>query len=175
MALRSRLFPGAVTSPGPRRRAAPLVAAVVASLASACRTGPRVELTWTGADTGQAVLPASARRCGAGPVELTAMSGDTGVALVIHGVEPLEAGRYPLAGPNEAASAPPAAALAARWTDSMDLFAWRAVEGALELSSPGKLRGTFTGRAERWGGGETGEIEIRGEIVGVPVGPCPAG
>ena len=102
------------------------------------------------------------------------MSGDTGVAFVIYGEEPIVAGRYPLAGPNEAASSPPAAALAARWIDSTDLFAWRSAEGALELSSPSKLEGTFTGRAERWGGG-TGTIEISGEIVGVPVGPCPAG
>lgn len=151
-----------------------MAAAGVALLAAACETGPRIEISWTGADTGQAVLPASARRCGAGPVELTAMSGDTGVAFVIHGADPLAAGRYPLTGPNEAASSPPAAAFAARWVDSVDIFAWRTVDGALELSSPARLRGTFSGRAERWGGG-TGEITISGEIVGVPVGPCPAG
>ncbi|MGE5926011.1 MAG: hypothetical protein ACM357_01550 [Gemmatimonadota bacterium] len=157
-----------------RRAGRTVAAAGVALLAAACETGPRIEISWTGADTGQAVLPASARRCGAGPVELTAMSGDTGVAFVIHGADPLAAGRYPLTGPNEAASSPPAAAFAARWVDSVDIFAWRTVDGALELSSPARLRGTFSGRAERWGGG-TGEIAISGEIVGVPVGPCPAG
>ena len=174
MALRYRLLARAVSAQR-RRRAGWLVITLAATVtAAACRTGPRLEMAWTGSDTGQVVLPASARRCGAGPVELTAMSGDTGVAFVIHGNDPLEAGRYPLTGPNEAASSPPAAAFAARWTDSMDIFAWRTVEGALELSSPAKLRGTFSGRAERWGG-EKGEIEITGRIVGVPVGPCPAG
>lgn len=156
------------------RRAGRSVAAAGVALLTACQTGPRIEIAWTGADTGQAVLPASARRCGVGPVELTAMSGDTGIAFVIHGADPLAAGRYPLTGPNEAATSPPAAAFAARWVDSLDIFAWRTVDGALELSSPVKLRGTFSGRAERWGGG-TGEISISGEIVGVPVGPCPAG
>ncbi|HEU4829530.1 MAG TPA: hypothetical protein VFT04_10060 [Gemmatimonadales bacterium] len=155
------------------RQRAMMVAITLLGL-GACRSGPRVEIAWVGADTGAAVLPATARRCGAGPVELTAMSGDTGVAFVIHGNAPLEAGRYPLTGPNEAASSPPAAAFAARWTDSMDLFAWRTAEGALELTATEELRGSFSGRAERWGGG-TGEVEISGEIVGVPVGPCPAG
>ena len=158
-------------APGDARKADVRLAAI-AALLMACQ-GPRVEIEWTGADTGAAVLPATATRCGAGPVELTAIAGDTGVGIVIHGATPLATGRYPLTGPNEAASSPPAAALAARWPDSTDLHAFRTAEGALELSATDKLRGTFTGRAERWGGG-TGEITISGSIVGVRVGPCPA-
>jgi hypothetical protein len=146
--------------------------AAVAGLLAGCQ-GPRVEIEWTGADTGAAVLPATATRCGAGPVELTAMAGDTGVGIVIHGATPLAAGRYPLTGPNEAASSPPAAALAFRWPDSTDVYAYRTAEGALELTSPEKLRGTFTGRAEQWGGG-TGELTVNGEIIGVRIGPCPS-
>jgi hypothetical protein len=159
-------------APGGDRSAVVRVAAI-AALLMACQ-GPRVEIEWTGADTGAAVLPATATRCGAGPVELTAIAGDTGVGIVIHGATPLATGRYPLTGPNEAASSPPAAALAARWPDSTDLHAFRTAEGALELTATDKLRGTFTGRAERWGGG-AGEITISGAIVGVRVGPCPAG
>ena len=158
-------------APGDARKADVRLAAI-AALLMACQ-GPRVEIEWTGADTGAAVLPATATRCGAGPVELTAIAGDTGVGIVIHGATPLATGRYPLTGPNEAASSPPAAALAARWPDSTDLHAFRTAEGALELTATDKLRGTFTGRAERWGGG-TGEITISGSIVGVRVGPCPA-
>jgi hypothetical protein len=157
---------------GKMRAARAPVIALAALLATACQ-GSSVEMSWTGADTGAVVLPATARRCGAGPVELVAMSGDTGIGIVIHGATPLEPGRYPLTGPNEAASAPPAAALAARWPDSTDLYAWRSVDGALELAPGGKLSGTFAGRAERWGGG-TGEIEITGELAGIRVGPCPA-
>ena len=163
-----------MNAPRPRgTRGAVVRIAAVAGLLAGCQ-GPRVEMEWTGADTGAAVLPATATRCGAGPVELTAFSGDTGVGIVIHGATPLATGRYPLTGPNEAASSPPAAALAARWPDSTDLHAFRTAEGALELTATDKLRGTFTGRAERWGGG-AGEITISGAIVGVRVGPCPAG
>lgn len=158
------------TGPMRARRAPGLPLAAL--LAAACQ-GSSVEMSWTGADTGAVVLSATARRCGAGPVELVAMSGDTGIGIVIHGATPLEPGRYPLTGPNEAASAPPAAALAARWPDSTDLYAWRSVEGTLELAPGGKLTGTFAGRAERWGGG-TGEIEITGALAGIRVGPCPA-
>lgn len=149
-----------------------LAVAPAAILVAGCQ-GSSVELSWTGADTGAVILPATATRCGAGPVELVAMSGDTGIGIVIHGAVPLEPGRYPLTGPNEAASSPPAAALAARWPDSTDLYAWRSMDGSLELSSGGKLGGTFAGRAERWGGG-TGEIEITGTLAGIRVGPCPA-
>ena len=157
---------------GTTRAMRPASVALAALLATACG-GSSVAMSWTGADTGAVVLPATARRCGAGPVELVAMSGDTGIGIVIHGATPLEPGRYPLTGPNEAASAPPAAALAARWPDSSDLYAWRSTEGALELTSGGRLSGTFAGRAERWGGG-TGQIEITGELSGIRVGPCPA-
>ena len=141
--------------------------------AAGCERGPRIEVDWVGADTGRAVLRATATRCGSGPVELTAISGDTGIALVIHGGTPLASGAYPVSGPGEAASAPPAAALAARWLDSIEVHAYRSVEGRLELRVGPQLGGEFSARAERWGGG-TGEVRLEGEIHGVPIGPCAA-
>ncbi|HEX6645062.1 MAG TPA: hypothetical protein VF037_10300 [Gemmatimonadales bacterium] len=154
--------------------AARAVLGCVVAGAVACSTGPRVDLAWTGADTGSAVLPALARRCGAGPVELTAMSGDTGIGFVIYGPEPLVSGAFPLTGPNEAASSPPAAALAARWLDSTEIFAYRAAEGRLELTVGRRLDGTFTAKGARWGAG-SGEVTFEGAIHGVPVGPCEEG
>ena len=115
----------------------------------------------------------SASSLGATKIRATTSFSVPSPAACTIGATPLATGRYPLTGPNEAASSPPAAALAARWPDSTDLYAFRTADGALELTAADKLRGTFTGRAERWGGG-TGEITISGAIVGVRVGPCPS-
>ena len=139
-----------------------------------CETGPRVEVSWTGADTGHAVLPATARRCGAGPVELLATSGDTGIGITVYGAVPLAAGAYAIADPNQAASAPPAAAFAARWVDSMEVMAFRSVDGSLELGAVDPLEASFTVRASRWSGG-SGEVTLTGSIHDVAVGPCSRG
>ena len=138
---------------------------------AACGSGASVAIEWTGSDTGRAVLPATARRCGAGPVEILAMSGDTGVGLTIHGPVPLQRGSFPILHPDQAASAPPAAALAARWLDSVEIAGYRGLEGNLELTGAAPLTGSFTARAERWGGG-SGEVTVTGRIRGVGIGPC---
>jgi len=155
------------------RRSAATGSCLILLWGAACGGGASVSLEWTGSDTGRAVLPATARRCGAGPVELLAMSGDTGVGLTIHGPVPLASGTFPISHPDQAASAPPAAALAARWLDSVEITGYRGMEGSLELTRTAPIRGSFTARAERWGGG-TGEVTITGRVQDVPIGPCDA-
>lgn len=148
----------------------PALLLAIAAL-SGCETGPRVEVSWTGADTGHAVLPATARRCGAGPVELLATSGDTGIGITLYGEVPLATGTYAIADPNQAASAPPAAALAARWIDSIEVMGFRSLDGSLELGAVDPLEASFTVRASRWSGG-SGEVTLTGSIHDVGVGPC---
>jgi hypothetical protein len=139
--------------------------------AAACTGGaPSVEVAWTGADTGAAELPASATRCGAGPIALLAISGDTGIAIALYAAGEPAAGSYPVS-TGAASAAPPAASVGARWLDSTNVAAWRGGRGTVTLSQAGaRLAGSFTVEAKRLDTPDS--VTLTGSFRGVPVGPC---
>ena len=141
--------------------------------AAACGAGgPSVEIAWTGADTGAAELPATATRCGTGPIALVAMSGDTGIAIALYAAAEPAAGRYPVS-TGAAGGAPPAAGVGARWLDSTNVAAWRAGRGTVTLSDAGaRLAGSFTVQAKRLDTPDS--VTLTGSFRDVPVGPCRA-
>ncbi len=136
------------------------------------RGGPSMDISWTGADTGTASLAATATRCGAGPVALMALSGDTGVAIALYPADGPGPGTYPVSAGAETASRP-AASLGARWLDSSNVAAWRASSGSVTLREGGpELGGSFTVAARRLDRPDS--ITLTGSFRGLPVGPCPA-
>jgi hypothetical protein len=126
---------------------------------------------WTGADTGQATLHATATRC-ADEIQLFATSGDTGVALLLHANSKVQIGLdLPVLSPAEARETTPAAAVAARWLDSARVDGYRGVKGTVRLTA-GKqtLNGEFRSQLRREGDGA--EVNLAGEIRRVRIGQC---
>jgi len=155
MAVRPRLLAGALiaaTGCGPR--------------------GPSVEMAWTGADTGAATLAATATRCGAGPVALVAISGDTGIAISLYVAGEVVAGAYPVS-LSAAGAALPAAAVGARWLDSTSVAAYRARGGTVTVTEAGAtLGGRFSVEATQLEG--PGPVTLTGSFRNIPIAPCPA-
>lgn len=148
-----------------------LAGALIAAIACG-RGGPSMDISWTGADTGSVSLAASATRCGAGPVALLAVSGDTGVAIALYPADGPAPGTYPVSAGAEAV-APPAASLGARWLDSSNVAAYRASSGSVTLrEGVPALGGSFAVAARRLDRPDS--ITLTGSFQGVPVGPCPA-
>ena len=138
-----------VASAGKRGSVLGVVALLAACGSRQTRTAesPRLELQWTGADTGRMAGPATAEWCGVLRVlEINAVAGDTGVAIALYPKDSVRADSYPVARPERADSAPPASAVALRY------FAETAVKGfqgdsgrvLVTVSATGTLSGRFT-------------------------------
>ena len=134
------------------------------------RTGPRLTVRWTGADTAAFGAAATAERCDTlHVVEIRAISGDTGVGLALYDSGTLQSGTYPIRPPERADSAAPAAAVGLRW------FAKTAVQGfqgdsgevSVRRSGNGVLSGTFTAKAHAING--AGGLQLTGSFDGLRV------
>lgn len=137
---------------GIRHRTAALVAP--AMLLAACgrreaapAEAPRLELQWTGADTGRMAGPATAEWCGVlRMLEINAVAGDTGVALALYPTDSIRPDSLPVVRPELADSARPAAGVALRY------FAETAVKGyqgdsgrvLVTVSATGQVSGRFS-------------------------------
>lgn len=156
MALRPGLLAGSLT---------------LLALATACGGSERVMLEWTGADTGQASLRATASRC-AGEIQLFATSGDTGVALLLFPAsKALSRAELPVLAAADARQTRPSAAVAARWVDSARVDGYRGVTGTVRLSaSEQALSGDFRTQLRREG--DQAEVVLTGQIRRVTIGAC---
>lgn len=129
---------------------------MVVCLAAACGDLPETDLgagwleaRWTGADTGKLETRTTAEWCGErGLLEIRAIRGDTGVAMVLYPVDTIEAGNYRVVHPDRADTMAPSAGVALR------VFATSAIQGyqgdsgmiVLERSESGELSGTLDAR-----------------------------
>jgi hypothetical protein len=130
------------------RGALAMVVAACAGRETKTADGPRLEVQWTGADTGRMAGPATAEWCGVLRVlQISGVAGDTGVAIALYPRDSIRPDSYPVVRPERADSAPPASALALRY------FAQTAVKGyqgdsgrvLLEVSADGRLSGRLSG------------------------------
>ena len=86
--------------------------------------GSTLEVEWVGSDTGKLVAPVTAEWCDSlRMLELRAVQGDTGIALVLYPADSLAAGPYRMLPPERAKATRPSAALALRFRSG----AWREV------------------------------------------------
>ena len=128
-------------------------------------------IEWTGADTGQATLAASATRC-AGEIRLFATSGDTGVAVLLYPNAKLRTDmELPVLSPADARETRPAAAIAARWLDSARVDGYRGVKGTVRITAHKQtLNGEFRSALRREG--DQAEVTLSGQIRRVTIGAC---
>jgi hypothetical protein len=121
--------------------------AACSSSESAESAGGSLVVEWTGADTGKLSAPAVAEWCDSLKLlELRAIHGDTGIALVVYPSDSITSGEYTVVQPAKADSSRPAAAAALRWFAETSIRGFRGDSGRVVLQSirPGVVGGQFS-------------------------------
>ena len=159
MALRPGLLAGALS------------AGALLALA-ACDRSSHLTASWTGADTGAAELPLWATSCVPNQLRLTAMSGDTGVLILLRQSEEGPGiGQYPVLSPADFQRTRPAATITARWLDSTTVSGYRSARGTVSLSSAPRPKGSFSAVLQRQG--DLREVTLEGEFRAAAITACP--
>ena len=122
-----------------------------------CNRGPasrasagQIDVRWTGSERGRLSGRATAEWC---PIlrvlEIHAIRGDTGMALVIYPADTITPGQYRIIDPAKAESLPPAAGIALRWATQIAVKGFQGESGsvALNRSGSGELSGRITATA----------------------------
>jgi hypothetical protein len=152
------------------------VALACAKPEAGTRTGPRLTVRWTGADTAAFGASATAERCDTlHLIEIRAISGDTGLGLVLYDSGTARPGSYPIRPPAAASGAAPAAALAVRWFSRTAVQGFQGDSGQVSLrrAANGDLSGTFTAKAHAIN--TSGRLHLSGSFEGLRVTPAARG
>jgi hypothetical protein len=135
--------------------------------------GGTIEAQWVGSDTGGLVAPAVAEWCDSlRMLELRAVHGDTGIALVLYPADSLAPGEYPVVAPQRADSTRPSAGVALRYFSETSIRGFRSDSGAVTLAGtgPGAASGRFT--AHLRSATEGSRLELTGSYRGLSVRPA---
>ena len=159
----------------------PAFAGVIAMLACAPREpadsgAGSLEVVWTGSDTGKLSASAVAEWCDSLEImELRAIHGDTGIALVLYPADSLTPGKYPVMAPERADSSRPSAAVALRWFAETSIRGFRGDSGTVMLEATG--RGTSAGRFSAYlrSATEGSRLMVTGTFEGLNVTPAAEG
>ena len=142
-----------------------------------------LQVEWIGSDTGRLSVPGVAEWCDSlRMLELSAIQGDTGVALVLYPADSVRAaatlrpGDYPVRPPERADSVRPSSAVALRWFAETSIRGFRGDSGSVVLESVGPA-GTVAGRfsARLRSVTEGSRLKVTGSFTGLTVRPAAAG
>jgi hypothetical protein len=109
-----------------------------------------LEASWTGSDSGRLSAPATAEWCSERRLlEIRAMRGDTGFAMVLYPLDTVEADTYRVVPPEGADSLAPSAALALRLFSPSAMKGYQGDSGkvVLQRSRSGELSGIVEARS----------------------------
>ena len=109
-----------------------------------------LEARWTGSDSGRLSAPATAEWCSERRLlEIRAMQGDTGFAMVLYPLDTVEADTYRVVPPEGADSMAPSAALALRVFSPSAIKGYQGDSGTvvLQRSRSGELSGIMEARS----------------------------
>jgi hypothetical protein len=160
-----------------------ILLSAVAALAGACRPSANsvkegeLSVEWRGSHRGRFVALATATLCPeTGLVELLAVTGDSGVGLVLFPADSgrLAAATFPVFVGSDANEPRPGANAAIRWFTGADLAVFEGQAGQVTLVAPGAtLSGTIKVRMHAVSGTDT--LQATGRFDGVPVTRSGAG
>ena len=137
--------------------------------------GGMLEAQWVGGDTGKLVAPAVAEWCDSlRMLELRAMQGDTGLALVLYPADSAAPGEYPMVSPEQADSIRPSSAVALRWFAETSIRGFRGDSGTVSLTAigPGAGAGRFSARLRS--ATEGSRLTVTGTFQGLTVRSAPS-
>ena len=141
----------------------------------AAAPGTILEAQWVGSDTGKVVAPAVAEWCDSlRLLEVRAMHGDTGIALVLYPKDSVTPGAYRVVPPERGDSSRPSAAVALRWFAETSIRGFRGDSGSITLSGPGPGggAGSFVARLRSTTDGS--RLHLTGLLRGLAVRPARA-
>jgi hypothetical protein len=162
-----------------------IVLALIGALGCAADEGAAptkgsLQVEWTGADTGKLAAPAVAEWCDSlRLLQVRAIRGDTGIALVLY---PMASGAtggkvlpgpYPVVPPQRADSSRPSAAVALRWFAETSIRGFRGDSGlvTLDTAAPGAGAGRFS--AALRSATEGSRVTVTGSFKGLTVTSAP--
>jgi hypothetical protein len=151
-------------------------AAACSSEGPADRGGGSLALEWTGADTGKLAAPAIAEWCDSlRLLEVRAIQGDTGIALVLYPTDSVAAGKYPVFRPDRADNRRPASAVALRWFAETSIRGFSGDSGTVVLQAigPAAMAGRFS--AHLRSATEGSRLSVTGSFQGLSVAAASAG
>jgi len=128
-----------------------------------------LEASWAGADRGKATLPAQAVWCSRlALLEVTAVAGDTGVAIGLYVPDTMVPGSYPVAKGAPPPGGGPTAGVAARWFADVAVRGYQGDSGVVTVQRKGQgWAGRFTLRMRPIGGEATVDLSGSFEVPGV--------
>jgi hypothetical protein len=136
----------------------------------------RLEVRWSGADSGHFARRATAEWCPASRVlTLIATDGDTAVGVALHPAKLPAPGRYPVVDPATGSSLVPRSALALRYFATTTVSSWSGRGGMVTIDAigDGDLSGAITGTLQ--GGGTGRQITMTGSFRGLRMRPMREG
>lgn len=157
--------------------------------APACAPGEKTDgqagsltVEWSGSDTGKLSAPAVAEWCDSlGLLEVRAIRGDTGIALVLYPVDSVTSasavvpGDYPVVPPARADSSRPSAAVALRWFAETSIRGFRGDSGAVTLAAIGPGAGAGRFSAHLGSATEGSKLTVSGSFTGLSIAPASSG
>jgi len=144
------------------------------SRAEPAAPGGRLEVQWVGSDTGKLAAPAVAEWCDSlRMLEVRAVHGDTGIALVLYPADSMVPGRYPLVRPQRRDSTRPSAALAIRWFAETSIRGFRSDSGQVRVAALGPAAGTGSFGARLRSVTEGSLLRLTGSFQGLTIRPAP--
>ena len=136
----------------------------------------QIDVRWTGSERGRLSGRASAEWCSIHRLlEIRAIRGDTGIALVIYPTDTIIPGKYRVIDPAKAESLPPAAGIALRWAAQTAIKGFQGESGSvvLERARSGELSGRIVAAARSVT--DTQQVAMDGSFLGLTIRPQPRG
>ena len=142
-------------------------------LVSACGRGKdgrgRIELGWTGADTGRLSVPATAQWCPADTaLEVSGVEGDSGVAVAIFPADTIAAGVYPVGAPRQGLARPRAGIALRRFGENL-ILGYYSLSGTVTVDTASPLHGALQATLKNLNTGE--QVNVSGSFRGLAIEP----
>ena len=136
------------------------------------RAGGWVEASWTGADTGRMAAAGVAEWCTVRrALEIRAVQGDTGLAIVLYPRDSLEPDTFRVVLPEGADTLAPSGAIGLRLFEANAVQGYQGDSGAIVLrrAESGQLSGTIAARARSVVNGQ--QVRLTGQVRDLTVVP----
>ena len=129
----------------------------------------RIELGWTGADTGKLNFPATAQWCPADTaLEVSGIEGDSGVAVAIFPADTIAPGVYPVGAPGQGLARPRAGVALRRFGENL-ILGYYSLSGTVTVDTGSPLHGALQATLKNLNSGE--QVNVTGSFRGLAIEP----
>ena len=131
--------------------------------------GGRLEITWTGADTGRLETPATARWCAADTtLEVVGIEADSGGAVAIFPPDTVTPGVYPVGAPGQDMARPRAGVAMRKFGENL-ILGYYSLSGTVTVDSGSPLHGSLQATLKSVNTGD--QVIVTGSFSGLVVEP----